>query len=288
MAKWIRYTYIASQVAVVVKNPPADAGDTRDVGSIPGLGRSPGVGIGKLLQYLCLENSMNREEFLVLYNQFHQLSILYLVVYVCQYSNLPIHPTSPYPTSFLVSVSLFSTSVSLFLLCKKIIYTIFSLILHLCLVVVQSLNCVWLFATPWTAAHQASLSTNSQSLLKFMFFVFFALQKALSLIRYHLFIFIFIYITLEGGSKKKILLWFMLKSVLPMFSSRNFIVSGLTSFWSTSYLVFNPFWVCFCVKKCFNFILLHIAEKFSQHYLLKRVYLLHYIFLPPLSKIRCP
>ena len=35
---------------------------------------------------------------------------------------------------------------------------------------VQSLSCVWLFATPWTAAHQASLSiTNSQSLLKLMF-----------------------------------------------------------------------------------------------------------------------
>ena len=204
MAKRIRYTYIASQVALVVKNPPADAGDTRDVGSIPGLGRSPGVGIGKLLQYLCLENSMNREEFLVLYNHSHQLSILYLVVYICQYSNLPIHLTSPSPTSFLVSVSLFSTSVSLFLLCKKIIYTIFFLILHLCLVFVQSLNCVWLFATPWTAACQASLSfTNSQSLLKFMFFVFFALQKPLSLIRYHLFIFVFIFITLEGGSKKK-------------------------------------------------------------------------------------
>ena len=80
----------------------------------------------------------------------------------------------------------------------------------------------------------------------------------------------------------------MVKSVLPMFSSRSFIVSGLTSFWSTSYLVFNPFWVCFYVKKCFNFILLHIAEQFPQHYLLKRLYLLHYIFLPPLSKIRCP
>ena len=77
MAKWISYTYIASQVALVVKNPPADAGDTRDVGSIPGLGRSPGVGIDKLLQYLCLENSMKREEFLVLYNQFS--SVTYFV-----------------------------------------------------------------------------------------------------------------------------------------------------------------------------------------------------------------
>ena len=40
----------------VLKNPSADAGDTRDVGSIPGLGRSPGVGNGNPLQYSCLEN----------------------------------------------------------------------------------------------------------------------------------------------------------------------------------------------------------------------------------------
>ena len=35
----------------VVKNPPADAGDTGDVGSVPGLGRAPGVGNGNPLQY---------------------------------------------------------------------------------------------------------------------------------------------------------------------------------------------------------------------------------------------
>ena len=36
--------------------PPADAGDIRDLGSIPGLGRSPGGGHGNPLQYSCLEN----------------------------------------------------------------------------------------------------------------------------------------------------------------------------------------------------------------------------------------
>ena len=40
----------------LVKNPPVDAGDIRDVGSIPGAGRSPGGGHGNLLQYSCLEN----------------------------------------------------------------------------------------------------------------------------------------------------------------------------------------------------------------------------------------
>ena len=50
----------ASQVALVVKNPPANAGDVRDVGSIPGSGRSPAGGHGNLLQYFCLENPMDR------------------------------------------------------------------------------------------------------------------------------------------------------------------------------------------------------------------------------------
>ena len=44
----------------VVKNPPANTGDTREAGSIPGLGRSPGVGNGNPLQYSCLENSVDR------------------------------------------------------------------------------------------------------------------------------------------------------------------------------------------------------------------------------------
>ena len=44
----------------MVKNPPASAGDARDVGLIPGLGRSPGIGNGNLFQYSCLKNSVNR------------------------------------------------------------------------------------------------------------------------------------------------------------------------------------------------------------------------------------
>ena len=43
-----------------VTNLPANAGDARDAGSIPGLERSPGVGNGNLLQYSCLKNSMER------------------------------------------------------------------------------------------------------------------------------------------------------------------------------------------------------------------------------------
>ena len=49
-----------SQVALVVKNPRDNTGDTRDAGSIPGLGRSPGRGNGIPLQYSCLENPIDR------------------------------------------------------------------------------------------------------------------------------------------------------------------------------------------------------------------------------------
>ena len=49
-----------SQVVLLVKNPPANAGDIRDAGLIPGSERSPGGGHGNPLQYSCLENSMDR------------------------------------------------------------------------------------------------------------------------------------------------------------------------------------------------------------------------------------
>ena len=50
----------ASQVMLVVKNLPANAGDVRYAGLIPGLGRTPGAGHGNTLQYSCLENPMDR------------------------------------------------------------------------------------------------------------------------------------------------------------------------------------------------------------------------------------
>ena len=50
----------ASQVVLVIKNPPANAGDVRDVGSIPGLGRSPEGEHGNTLLYSCLVNPMDR------------------------------------------------------------------------------------------------------------------------------------------------------------------------------------------------------------------------------------
>ena len=49
----------ASQAALVVKTLPANAGDIKDEGLIPGLGRFPGGGHGNPLQYSCLENPMD-------------------------------------------------------------------------------------------------------------------------------------------------------------------------------------------------------------------------------------
>ena len=54
----------ASQVALVVKNPPANAGDIRDAGLIPGSGRPPGGGRGNPLQYSCLENPHGQKSLL--------------------------------------------------------------------------------------------------------------------------------------------------------------------------------------------------------------------------------
>ena len=50
----------SSQVTLVVKNPPANAGDIKDAGSISGLGRSPEGGHGNPLQYSCLENPLDK------------------------------------------------------------------------------------------------------------------------------------------------------------------------------------------------------------------------------------
>ena len=76
----------------------------------------------------------------------------------------------------------------------------------------------------------------------------------------------------------------MSESVLPMFSSRSFIVSGLT-FRS---LIHFEFIFMSGVRKCSSFSLLQVVDQFSQHHFLKRLSFLHCIFLPPLSKIKCP
>ena len=62
------YSVWASQMVKVVKNLPANAGDIRDLCSIPGSGRSPGGGHGNPLQYPCLENPVDRGTWCAIYS----------------------------------------------------------------------------------------------------------------------------------------------------------------------------------------------------------------------------
>ena len=111
--------------------------------------------------------------------------------------------------------------------------------------------------------------------------VLFCYSRDFILIKFHLLIFIFIYITL-GGRLKKILLQFMLRSVLPMLSSKNFIDSGVTF---RSLIHFKLIFV-YDGKECSNFLFfffLHEDVKFSQQeHLSSRLSFPHCLVLPPL------
>ena len=116
------------------------------------------------------------------------------------------------------------------------------------------MSCLYILEiNPLSTDSFANIFSHSEGCLFVLFMVSFAVQKLLSFIRSQLFIFVFISITLGGGSKK-VLLWFMSESVLPMFSSRSFIVSGLT-FRS---LIHFEFIFVYGVRECSNFIDLHV------------------------------
>ena len=76
----------------------------------------------------------------------------------------------------------------------------------------------------------------------------------------------------------------MSSSVLPMFSSKSFIFSGLTF----RFLIHFQFIFVYGVRKCSNFIILCVTVQFFQHHLMKRLSLPHCILQPPLSKLRYP
>ena len=131
---------------------------------------------------------------------------------------------------------------------------------------------------PLSVTSFANIFSHSVGCHFVSFRVSFDVQKLLSLIRFHLFISLFIGIALGGGSEK-ISLWFMSESVWPMFSSKNIIVSGLI-FRS---LIHFEFIFMYGVREYSNFILLYAVVQFSQHHLLKRLSFRHCIFLTPLS-----
>ena len=147
--------------------------------------------------------------------------------------------------------------------------------------ILSCMSCLYISEiNPLSVDSFANIFSHSEGCLFVLFIVSFAVQKLLSFIRSHLFIFGFISLSLGGGSKK-ILLRFMSKSVLPMFFSKSYIVFSFT-FGS---LIHFEFIFVYGVREFSNFILLHVAVQFSQHHLLKRLSFLHCIFLPPLSKI---
>ena len=131
---------------------------------------------------------------------------------------------------------------------------------------------------PLSVALFATIFSYSVSCLFILFMVSFAMLKLLSLSSFHLFIFVFIFITLGGGSKK-ILLWFMSKIVLPMFSCKSFRISNLM-FRS---LVHFEFIFVYGVREGSNFILLYLAVFFAQLHLLERLSFLYCTFLSSLS-----
>uniref|UniRef100_A0A8D1ZJI6 Uncharacterized protein n=1 Tax=Sus scrofa TaxID=9823 RepID=A0A8D1ZJI6_PIG len=131
---------------------------------------------------------------------------------------------------------------------------------------------------PLSVDSLAEIFSHSVGCLFILFRVSFAVQKLFSLIRSHLFIFVFTVSTLRGGSEK-MLLSFMLERVWSMFSSKSLIVSGLIS----RSLIHLEFLFVYGVRLCFNFILFHVAVQFSQHHLLNKLSFLHCISLPPLS-----
>ena len=145
--------------------------------------------------------------------------------------------------------------------------------------ILSCMNCLYILEiNPLSIDSLANIFSHSEGCLFVLFIVSFAVERLLSFIRSHLFIFVFISITLGGGSKK-ILLWFMSKSVLPMFSSKSFILSSLTF----KSLIHFEFIFLHGVRECSNFILSHVAVQFPQHHSLKRLSFLHCISLPPLS-----
>ena len=107
---------------------------------------------------------------------------------------------------------------------------------------------------PLSVDSVAKIFSHSVGCLFILFRVSFAVQKLLSLIKSHLFIFVFTVITVRGGSEKRLWL-FMSESVWSMFSSKSFIVSGLIS----RSLIHFEFIFVYGIRKCSNYIILHVA-----------------------------
>ena len=158
----------------LVKNPIVGAGDIRDVGSIPGSGRSFEWGNGNPLQYSCLGNPMDRGAWWATVYGFARVRHDW-ETWACMHAYLLRYSSGRFIflcflfirhkiLDSLFEINLYQTTK---LVCPLDFHCIPSANLHFSSV--QSLSSVWRIVAPWTAAHKASLSiTTSQSLLKLM------------------------------------------------------------------------------------------------------------------------
>ena len=127
----------------------------------------------------------------------------------------------------------------------------------------------------------AIIFSHSEGCLSTLFIVSFIVQKLLSLIRSHLFLFLFLLLweVDHRGS-----CYALCHRAFCLFSSKSFIVSGLKFI---SLIPFEFIFVC-GVRKCSSFILLPMVDQLSEHSLLKTLSFLYCTFFSPLSKIRYP
>ena len=112
----------------------------------------------------------------------------------------------------------------------------------------------------------ATTFSHCKGCLLTLLIIFFIVEKKFCLFRFHLFVFVFIPLLFEMGHRRSC--YYLCKSILPMFSSLRFIVSGLI-FRS---LFHFEFIFEYGIRKSSNLILLHTAAQFSQNHLVKRFF----------------
>ena len=152
--------------------------------------------------------------------------------------------------------------------------------------ILSCMSCLFILEiNPLSVVWFVTVFSHSEGCLLTLFISSFAVQKLFSLSRSHLFIYFCFYFHYSRSRVKEDLAVIYVKECTAYKpSSTRFIVSGITF----KSLIHFEFIFVYGVRKYSCFILLHVAVQFSQHHWLKRQSFLHYIFLPPLSKIRCP
>ena len=146
--------------------------------------------------------------------------------------------------------------------------------------ILRCMSCLYtLEINLWSIDLFANIFSRFEGCLFVFFMVSFAVQKFLSFIRSHLFIFVFISITLDVDQKRSCC--DLCQRVFFLCFHRKFSKSFLVSALTFRSLIHFEFIFVYGVRECSNFILFYVAVQFSQHHLLKRLSFLHCISLPP-------